>query len=198
MICGIVVKMIRVAGDETCDFVLRSRSILCPIGEFYSTKQSCILPNMTQALQEICEIELIYRNKKRASDRPSISCSKDAYYLFHQNWDDCKINLVEQFKIMLLDRSNKLIGISEVSTGGVHATVVDPKIVFAIALKGRACSLILAHNHPSGNLAPSPLDIQLTNKLCEGGKHLDISILDHLIITDFGYSSISDRGFIPK
>ena len=151
---------------------------------------------MTQTLNQICEIEIIYRNKQRAKDRPHISSSKEAYRLFHENWDDMKINLLEQFKIMLLDRSNRVIGISEVSTGGVHGTVVDAKIVFAIALKGRACGLILAHNHPSGNLSPSQQDIQLTKRLKEAGKYLDISVLDHLIITDYGYSSIADRGYL--
>ena len=104
--------------------------------------------------------------------------------------------MIEQFKIMLLNRANKILGIFTVSTGGVAGTVADPKVLFAAALKGNASSIILAHNHPSGNLKPSEADRQLTNKLSQAGKLLDISVLDHLIITADEYFSFADEGLL--
>ncbi|MEJ7557075.1 MAG: JAB domain-containing protein [Pedobacter sp.] len=85
---------------------------------------------------------------------------------------------------------------STISQGGTAGTVVDPKLLFTTALKLKATSLILAHNHPSGELNPSEADIRITDKLVEGGKLLDIPILDHLFISANGYYSMSDEGLI--
>ncbi|MEM9680409.1 MAG: JAB domain-containing protein [Bacteroidota bacterium] len=147
-------------------------------------------------LQLISEIKLTYTRKVKASDRPKVTSSMDAYRLFRNNWDDLTINLFEEFKIMLLDRNNRCMGIIPISKGGVSGTLVDPKLVFASALKARACSLILAHNHPSGNIKPSLSDERLTQKLVKGGEYLDLSILDHIIVTDEGYNSFADLGLI--
>jgi DNA repair protein RadC len=89
-----------------------------------------------------------------------------------------------------------VLGIYEVSTGGMTGTVADPKLIFAAALKGAACGIILAHNHPSNNLKPSISDEQLTTKIKEGGKLLDIKLLDHLIISSEGYYSFADEGLL--
>jgi DNA repair protein RadC len=88
------------------------------------------------------------------------------------------------------------LGIFEVSSGGITGTVADPKLIFVAALKSGACGLVLSHNHPSGNLQPSQADIELTKRIKEGGKLLDIQLLDHLIITSEGYCSFSDEGII--
>ncbi len=151
-----------------------------------------ILPN----LFAVTEVELTYRNKIRATDRPKITKSSDAYDLFMRVWDMNKIQLLEQFKIMLLDRGNACMGISNVATGGVSACVVDPKIVFSTALKARASGLVLAHNHPSGNLKPSIEDKALTKKFMEAGKLLDIAILDHVIVTPHSFYSMADDGLM--
>lgn len=148
-------------------------------------------------LLQISEVKLVYSRKVRANDRPQVSQSHDAYLLFCENWDDLTINLNEQFKVMLLDRNNRCMGISTVSTGGVSGTVVDPKLIFALALKGRACNLIVAHNHPSGNLSPSDQDFQITKRLCDVGKCLDLEVLDHLILTDESYYSMAVEGLMP-
>ena len=148
-------------------------------------------------LLQISEVKLVYSRKVRANDRPQVSASQDAYVLFRENWDDLTINLNEQFKVMLLDRNNRCMGISTVSSGGVSGTVVDPKLIFALALKGRACQLIVAHNHPSGNLSPSNQDFQITKRLCDVGKCLDLEVLDHLILTDESYYSMAVEGLIP-
>ena len=149
-----------------------------------------------EALNQIAEVELIYRSKVKASERPKITHSKDAYVIFKTNWDENKIELQEQFKVMLLNRANKVLGIYEVSTGGMTGTVADPKLIFAAALKAGACGIILVHNHPSNNLKPSIPDEQLTLKIKEGGKLLDIKLLDHLIISSEGYLSMADEGLV--
>jgi len=89
-----------------------------------------------------------------------------------------------------------VLGIVEVSTGGIAGTVADPKLIFAAALKGAATEIILSHNHPSGNLAPSQADIDVTRKIKEGGKLLKIAVLDHIIITSERYFSFADEGLL--
>lgn len=97
---------------------------------------------------------------------------------------------------MLLNRAIKVLGLFEVSTGGVSGTVADPKIIFTAALKDGASGIIVAHNHPSGNLTASQSDIDLTRKLKEAGKFLEIQLLDHVIVTTEGYFSFADEGLI--
>ena len=104
--------------------------------------------------------------------------------------------MIEQFKVMLLNRAGKILGIVEISTGGFSGTVADPKVIFGIALKAGASSIILAHNHPSGNLKPSEADKHLTSKICGAGNFLDIAVFDHLIITSEGYLSLLDEGLM--
>ncbi|HQW94272.1 MAG TPA: JAB domain-containing protein [Saprospiraceae bacterium] len=148
----------------------------------------------TQTLFSVSEVDLVYRNKINPVDRPKVTTSSAAYDILLQCWDMNKIELLEQFAILLLDRSKNCLGVSYVSTGSVSACIVDPKVIFATALNARASSLILAHNHPSGNLTPSKADEFLTNKLLQGGYILDISVVDHLIVTPRSYYSFSDDG----
>lgn len=102
----------------------------------------------------------------------------------------------EEFWILVLDRGNRLVDRCCVSRGGMHGTVADPKIIFKEALDRRAASIVLCHNHPSGQLRPSEEDIRLTRKLLEGGRLLDIGVLDHLIVTAHGYYSFADNGML--
>lgn len=150
-----------------------------------------------QIQTQVTEVKMAYFNKVRAADRPQIRSSFDAYEVLAANWDEGTINLFEEFYILLLDRSNRVMGRYLVSQGGIAGTVVDAKIVFAAALKGRASSIILAHNHPSGNLKASQADIDLTKKLIKGGEVLDICVLDHLILSpEGGYYSFTDEGIM--
>lgn len=113
-------------------------------------------------------------------------------------WDILRRHLVdlnhEEFWILLLSRNNKVLAKELISKGGLSGTVADPKIIFGIALQHQASAIILAHNHPSGNLKPSHEDISLTQKLSQAGKILDIKVLDHLIFTDDGFYSFADEG----
>ncbi|MCB0763420.1 MAG: DNA repair protein RadC [Flavobacteriales bacterium] len=102
----------------------------------------------------------------------------------------------EEFWLLFLDRGNRVIDRCRVSKGGMHGTVADPKIIFKETLDRRASSLILCHNHPSGQLRPSEEDIKLTRKLVDGARLLDISVHDHLIITATGYYSFADNGML--
>src|SRR5690554_574319 len=148
------------------------------------------------SLYQVSEINLTYRPKFKASERPKVTSSKDAYDILYNNWDLGKIELLEQFKILLLNRANNVIGIFQVSSGGIAGTVADPKLIFSTALKACASSIILSHNHPSGNLQPSQQDIELTKKIKTGGSYLDIMVLDHVIITSDRYYSFADEGMI--
>jgi len=143
---------------------------------------------------QVAEIELVYKPKINILNAPKVSSSRCAYQILKEVWSEEKIQFVESFKILLLNRANKVLGVVEISTGGVAGTVVDPKLVFAAALKAVASSMILAHNHPSGNLKPSTQDERLTKRLVEAGKLLDLPVLDHLILTSEGYYSFADEG----
>ncbi len=145
---------------------------------------------------QVTEIQITYKSSVKASSRTKITCSNDAYHILKQNWNSDILELREEFKILLLNRANKVLGLVNISSGGVSGTVADPKLIFSGALKANACGIILAHNHPSGNLKPSEADISLTTKLKEGGILLEISVLDHLIITEDGYFSFADEGMI--
>jgi len=147
-------------------------------------------------IYEVAEIQLTYISDIKPSERPRISGSRDAYNVLLDNWDKSKIEFIEQFKVMLLNRANKVLGIFEVSSGSSTGTVADPKLIFAVAIKANACGIILAHNHPSGNLKPSQSDIDLTKKTKEGGKLLEIQVLDHIIVTSEGYCSFADEGLV--
>lgn len=145
---------------------------------------------------QVAEISISYEPKVKASERYQITSSKHAYEILYNSWNHHLIELQEQFKILILNRANKVLGVFEVSTGGVSGTYVDPKLVFSTALIAAGTTLILAHNHPSGNLKPSEQDLKITRKLKEGGKLLDIEIIEHLIITNEGYYSFADEGLI--
>ena len=145
-------------------------------------------------LYQLSEIEIIYKTNRPYNERHKVSSAKDAFELFLNNWNENKIELLEQSKILLLNRANQVLGISHLSTGGTSGTVVDTKQVFAVALKANASGIILAHNHPSGSLYPSDADDKITQKLYKAGKILDIEVLDHLIITKDGYYSFAESG----
>ncbi len=141
----------------------------------------------------VSEIDLVYKTHVEPKHRPQITCSKDAYQVFKQAWEAEKIDLLEQSKVLLLNRSNHVLGIYNVSSGGITGTVVDKRLVFAAALKANASSIVLAHNHPSANLTPSYADTQLTEQFKEAGTLMDIAFLDHLIISRTAYYSFSDE-----
>jgi DNA repair protein RadC len=145
---------------------------------------------------EVAEVQLIYKSRVKASLRPKITKSTDAFQVLKNHWNLETIDFLEHFKVMLLNRANRVLGIIEISTGGMAGTVADPKVIFMAAIKSAASGMVLAHNHPSGNLQPSQADINLTRKLKGGGELLDIAVLDHLVISSEGFYSFADEGIL--
>ncbi len=143
----------------------------------------------------VAEISISYSLESNILENPQIDGSHSAYQIFQTHWSD-DIEYVEEFKILLLNRANRVLGIVDISKGGVAGTVVDAKLIFGAALKANASSIILAHNHPSTNLKPSQADIDITRKLKKGGELLDVTVLDHLILTKYSYYSFADEGMI--
>lgn len=145
----------------------------------------------------VAEVKLIYSSNVPVADRPVIRSSADAVKILKETWTDGTLELFESFKILLMNRANAVVGVYQVSTGGIAGTVVDARLVFTAALKAAVSSIILCHNHPSGNRQPSQADISLTRKLVDGGSLLDIAVLDHIIITAGNeFYSFADEGMI--
>jgi len=144
----------------------------------------------------VAEVELTYKTKVKASQRPQIKSSQDCYEVLLSIWNEGKIDLQEEFKVLLLNRSNKVTGLYEASSGGITGTVADPRLILATAIKSLSVALILAHNHPSGNLKPSSADEELTRKIKMAASYFDIKTLDHIIITSEGYFSFADEGLL--
>lgn len=104
----------------------------------------------------------------------------------------------EVFYVLFLNRNNEVKAEKPIHRGGVSATIVDPKLIFREAINQLASALILAHNHPSGNLRPSQADISITHKLARAGQLFDIKVLDHIIVSHRGYFSFADEGIMPQ
>lgn len=150
---------------------------------------------MKNQLTIISEVSLIYRSKVKASERPTVKSSSDANDLFIKCWNKDTIEHVEEFKLLLLNRSNTVLGIMDVSKGGISGTVTDVRIILQAAIKANASGIIVCHNHPSGNLNPSESDNKITNKIKDACNLMDIQLLDHLIIIpDANYYSFADNG----
>ncbi|MCA6477989.1 MAG: JAB domain-containing protein [Chitinophagaceae bacterium] len=143
----------------------------------------------------VAEIEVVY--KPAISDKPIISSSLDAYNVLVKFFPIETLSLQERFVALYLNRSNRVIGVYPMSVGGITGTVVDVRLLLSVALKTAATGIILAHNHPSGNLKPSEADKELTNKIKKASEYMDIKLLDHLIIAPEGrYLSFTEEGHL--
>ncbi|OGX82762.1 RadC family protein [Hymenobacter coccineus] len=161
-----------------------------------SVKQLCRHPGIgeAKAISVVAALELGRRRKEAdAPARTTITCSRDIYNLVRPSLMDLSH---EEFWVILLNRANVVMRKVAVSQGGVAGTVADPKMIFKEALEQLASSIILVHNHPSGNRQPSAADLALTKKLRQAGDFLDLPVLDHLIYTDRGYYSFADEGVL--
>ena len=143
---------------------------------------------------QVAEIKVIYQANPRAIAPVKVNSSNEAEQVFRANWSN-DIELVEEFNVLFLNRANYVKGILRLSRGGITGTVVDPRVMFASALKGLAVALIVAHNHPSGLIKPSSKDLELTRRLRDIGKIHDIEIVDHIILAPgSGFYSFADEG----
>jgi DNA repair protein RadC len=145
-----------------------------------------------KALTIAAALELGRRRKNQeTTEKPTISHSQQIYELYKGFFQDLPH---EEFRVLLLNRANKPIALELISKGGLAGTVVDVRIVFKLALEHSASSLVLMHNHPSGSLQPSTEDLNITTQLKQAGKLLQIQVIDHLIFSDLGYTSLADTG----
>lgn len=145
---------------------------------------------------KVSEITVSY--KPRKAHRPVVSSSGTAIEIARQFFPEGTIELQERFVVMYLNRANRVIGVCPVSVGGITGTVADPRLILAVALKVVATSIILFHNHPSGSVRPSTADISLTEKIKNAALYHDITVLDHLILTEDAdtYYSFADEGLM--
>ncbi len=147
-----------------------------------------------KAINVIATLELgKRRSSESALEKAIISSSKDAFNQLYPFLSDLS---TEHFYLLTLNRANKVIKSNCISQGGFSSTVADPKLIFKCALEQNASSIILAHNHPSGNLKPSDADLSLTRKIANAGDLLDLAVLDHIIIAGESYTSFMDNGYL--
>lgn len=147
-----------------------------------------------KAISILAALELGRRRKDNEQvRRPKVTSSRAAFEHLYPFLADLPH---EEFWILMLDRANRIIGVENVSKGGVTGTVADPKLIFRPALLNLACGIILCHNHPSGNIRPSKEDIDLTNQLSTAAKHLEMGVMDHIIIGGSEYFSFADNGML--
>lgn len=147
-----------------------------------------------KAILIVAALELGKRRlQTSALERAKVTNSKEAYDLLHYDMAHLR---TEVFRILLLNRNNRVIKIVEISKGGISGTMVDPKVIFKSAIDHEASSIILSHNHPSGNLEPSKADRNITKQIKKSGDLLDINVLDHVIVSEKGYFSFKDEGLL--
>lgn len=196
-----LIAIIMGSGSKTISAVSLSKNILAaapgldelarkPL-EFFTSFKGI---GTAKAVAIIAALELGRRRQMlSAASKPKITSSSKAFDLLGPLLSDLPH---EEFWIVSLNRANQVISKDRISTGGISGTVVDPKLVFTLALRKMASSILLFHNHPSGQLIPSNADIQLTTKLVNAGAVLDIKVQDHLIIGNQKYFSFVDDGLI--
>ena len=144
----------------------------------------------------VSDVKLIYYPKMKGSDRPMIQKSGDAFNVFMEKWDLNNLHFIEEFKLMLLNRANRVLGVVAISSGGITGTVADPRVILKYAILAGATAIMLAHNHPSGNKAPSRADELITQKIKQAAPLIDIVLMDQLIISPDGYCSMADEGLL--
>lgn len=135
-----------------------------------------------------------YSEDVKQSELSSLKSSLDASEIARNCFNKDTFFIQEQFIVLMLNQANKIIGYYPLSTGGLTSTVVDVRLIFSIAIKTFATAIIIAHNHPSGQLKASQADKQITKRIKDAGEILDIKLLDHIIITDESYFSFADEG----
>jgi DNA repair protein RadC len=144
------------------------------------------------------KIKVTYDKIVKKTDLFKITNSNDAFLVFSEQklFDADTFDWIEEMLLLCLNRANRVIGYYKMSKGGFSGTVADPKVIFTTALNCGASSVIVAHNHPSGNLQPSEADIKFTKNVLAAGKFLEINLMDSLILSDNNYKSLADDGYL--
>ena len=143
---------------------------------------------------KVGEVKLSYKPKNISKYK--VTSSEDAYKYLLSTYKKGTICYKEYFKVLFLNQANQVLGYTLISEGGLTETTADVRLIFQAALLTNSVALILAHNHPSGNLKPSPEDIRLTKQVREASNFMRIKILDHIILSDTEYYSFADEGML--
>ncbi len=190
------------SGNRHQTAVELSKDILHSFGNQLNTLGKCSIEDLmtfkgigeAKAISIVAALELGRRRKnEEIQDRTQICSSQQAYRYIASVLEDLKH---EEFWVVCLNKQNKVLQQYQISKGGIDSTIVDPKIIFTIAIKALASSIMLFHNHPSGSVKPSQVDINITKKLIDAGNLLDVKVLDHLIIGDNNYFSFAYEGML--
>ena len=147
-------------------------------------------------LFEVNEVKLTYKTKQKVSERPKVLSSESVHKVLLNCYDTDTIELRECFKVLLLNRANRVLGVFNVSEVGISETVVDIRLVLQSAILSNASGIIVSHNHPSGEIQPSKQDDMITNRIKSACELMNINLLDHIIITSESYYSYADEGRI--
>ncbi|MBL7919384.1 MAG: DNA repair protein [Bacteroidia bacterium] len=152
---------------------------------------------MSKELNIISEIEIVFKKKIKSNQLPKVTSSAEAHSILRNVWSD-KIELLEEFILLLFNNSNKCLGWVTISQGGYTGTVVENRLILATALKAAATGIMISHNHPSVNIKPSQQDITCTRKLKQCCELFDIALIDHIILSGDteDYYSFADDGNI--
>lgn len=142
------------------------------------------------------KISLSFDKKVKKSELRTITGAASCVDILREVFNKDTFDWTEEVVMLCLNRANKVVGFYKVSNGGLSSCILDPRVIFTIALNCGANSIILSHNHPSGNRVPSVQDKDITNKIKEAGKLLDIGLLDHIILTDDNYYSFMEEGYL--
>ena len=145
-------------------------------------------------LFNVSEVKLTYKTKQNASERLKVFDSNSVYKTLLNCYDSDTIEYKESFKLLLLNKGNKVLGVMNVSEGGISDTVVDIRLIMQAALLGNASNIVISHNHPSGEIYPSRNDDYATNRIKEACRLMDITLYDHIIVTSESYYSYADEG----
>lgn len=141
---------------------------------------------------KVGEVKLSYKPKFK--NQQKVTCSEDAYRYMLSTYKKGTICYKEYFKVLFLNQANQILGYTLISEGGISETIADIRLIFQAALLTNSVALILAHNHPSGNLKPSRQDMKITKQVKDAARLMRITVIDHLILTDEGYYSFADEG----
>jgi DNA repair protein RadC len=144
----------------------------------------------------VSDVKLIYSPKMKASERPMVTRSQEVHRVFMDTWDLNNLHFIEEFKLMLLNRGNRVLGVVAISSGGLTGTVADPRVILRYALLSGATAIALAHNHPSGHTNPSHADEAITQKIKQAAQLIDVQVVDHIILTGEQYLSMADEGLL--
>jgi DNA repair protein RadC len=144
----------------------------------------------------ITKVQLMYKNKQNISERPQIKTIRQSFDIILPEYDPDTIELKEEFKVLLLNRANRVLGIVDIASGGVCGVTIDIKLIMRAAILSNASSIILSHNHPSMDTKRSPEDDAITRRVKNACEMFGIKLLDHLIITPYGYYSYVDDGIL--